>query len=212
MAVYVGVFEELFREQLPALWEHFRRVELTTDMFLFDWVITLFSRGKCKALGICQPMGHPIANHCVLPSLALPALGSIAFTPPRFPASPPHPPPPATTLPPSVLEIDLCARVWDIVLQDVSEVCVVFRVALALLKHRAPALLEGGGLGLEDCVPLLRRIQGLHVDVLLKLVQGVSIPKVGARLEASGSPLRASYASQVVAGMPGGAFPNPRWG
>ena len=48
----------------------------------------------------------------------------------------------------------------------------LFRVALALLKHDATALLKGD---LEECVSRLRRVEGLDPDTFMAKVAAVNV-------------------------------------
>lgn len=41
---HIRVFDKLFQDLVPDLFEHFNRIELKTDMFLVEWILTLFTR------------------------------------------------------------------------------------------------------------------------------------------------------------------------
>jgi hypothetical protein len=41
---HIRVFDKLFHDLIPDLFEHFTRIELKTDMFLVEWILTLFTR------------------------------------------------------------------------------------------------------------------------------------------------------------------------
>lgn len=44
MRVYLDVFQAVFKEQLPQLHGHFAQIGVLPDMFLYDWLLTIFSR------------------------------------------------------------------------------------------------------------------------------------------------------------------------
>eukprot|EP00741_Cyanophora_paradoxa_P019365 tig00021127_g18693.t1 len=44
MRKYFAVFDALFADQLPALQKHFRALEIQPEMYLVDWLLTLFSK------------------------------------------------------------------------------------------------------------------------------------------------------------------------
>ena len=41
---YILVLEELANANVPKITQHFRELGLTTDMFIMDWILTLYSR------------------------------------------------------------------------------------------------------------------------------------------------------------------------
>mmetsp|Transcript_45728 Transcript_45728/g.74593 ORF Transcript_45728/g.74593 Transcript_45728/m.74593 type:complete len:372 (-) Transcript_45728:380-1495(-) len=44
MRKYFAVFEALFADQLPSLYKHFRHLNINPEMYLMDWLLTLFSK------------------------------------------------------------------------------------------------------------------------------------------------------------------------
>ena len=66
--VRFAVFEELLAEQLPQLFRSFRRLGVTTDVFLLNWLMTLFAKSP--------PPPPPPCPYCTLtpslPSRSLP--------------------------------------------------------------------------------------------------------------------------------------------
>ena len=44
MAVYLEAFQQCFKEQLPALHAHFAAIGVLPDMYLYEWLLTIFSR------------------------------------------------------------------------------------------------------------------------------------------------------------------------
>nr|CAB3266826.1 TBC1 domain family member 14 [Phallusia mammillata] len=47
MKVYFAAFEVFFEENLPRLFAHFKQNNLTPDMYLIDWIFTMFSKALC---------------------------------------------------------------------------------------------------------------------------------------------------------------------
>lgn len=44
MQQYISLFETLFKRTLPELFSHFESIGLTSDMYLLDWILTIFSK------------------------------------------------------------------------------------------------------------------------------------------------------------------------
>ena len=44
MNVHLAVYDILFNEELPELHKYFKSLELQSDMYIIDWLLTLFSR------------------------------------------------------------------------------------------------------------------------------------------------------------------------
>ena len=44
MQQYISLFETLFKRSLPELHHHFERIGLTSDMYLLDWILTIYSK------------------------------------------------------------------------------------------------------------------------------------------------------------------------
>ncbi|CAN8023570.1 unnamed protein product [Ixodes persulcatus] len=44
MNAYYTLYEDFFRENLPKLFAHFQKQSLTSDLYLVDWIYTLYSR------------------------------------------------------------------------------------------------------------------------------------------------------------------------
>lgn len=44
MNAYYTLYEDFFRENLPKLFAHFKKHNLTSDLYLVDWIYTLYSR------------------------------------------------------------------------------------------------------------------------------------------------------------------------
>lgn len=44
MEAYYATYDQLFRENLPRLHAHFDQVALTPDLYLLDWVYTVFAK------------------------------------------------------------------------------------------------------------------------------------------------------------------------
>lgn len=44
MCAYYNAFEELLAINLPHLAEHLRNIEVTPDLYILDWLLTVFSR------------------------------------------------------------------------------------------------------------------------------------------------------------------------
>jgi hypothetical protein len=44
MNVHLQVYEQLFAEELPGLYSYFHSLELKTEMYIIDWILTVFSR------------------------------------------------------------------------------------------------------------------------------------------------------------------------
>jgi len=40
----INIFDDYFRTLLPELHHHFKVVDVTTDLFLIDWMLTLYSK------------------------------------------------------------------------------------------------------------------------------------------------------------------------
>jgi hypothetical protein len=44
MRHYVQAFQVLFQDQLSSLFKHFKTIDITPDMFIYEWLLTVFSR------------------------------------------------------------------------------------------------------------------------------------------------------------------------
>ncbi|KAL3187543.1 hypothetical protein MRX96_025050 [Rhipicephalus microplus] len=44
MTAYYTLYDDFFRENLPKLYAHFKKHNLTSDLYLVDWIYTLYSR------------------------------------------------------------------------------------------------------------------------------------------------------------------------
>jgi Rab-GTPase-TBC domain len=44
MSGHIKLYEEFFQSKLPTLFEHFRDIDLTPDMYMYEWMLTIFSR------------------------------------------------------------------------------------------------------------------------------------------------------------------------
>lgn len=44
MNTYYTLYNDFFRENLPKLFSHFEKHNLTSDLYLVDWIYTLYSR------------------------------------------------------------------------------------------------------------------------------------------------------------------------
>ena len=44
MSAYYATYTALLRENLPALWQHMEAEGVTPDLYLVDWLYTLFSK------------------------------------------------------------------------------------------------------------------------------------------------------------------------
>ncbi|XP_008480143.2 TBC1 domain family member 12-like [Diaphorina citri] len=57
MQAYYATYNDLFKYNLPKLHRHFHSCGLTPDLYLLDWIYTLFS--KCP----CQSIGNPMKRY-----------------------------------------------------------------------------------------------------------------------------------------------------
>ena len=44
MKIYFSTFEEFFRENLPKLCQHFTEMTFLPEMYLLDWIFTIFCK------------------------------------------------------------------------------------------------------------------------------------------------------------------------
>lgn len=47
MQAYYSTYNELLKHNLPQLFNHFSSTALTPDLYLLDWIYTVFSKAMC---------------------------------------------------------------------------------------------------------------------------------------------------------------------
>ncbi|KAK1175250.1 TBC1 domain family member 14-like isoform X1 [Acipenser oxyrinchus oxyrinchus] len=76
MLTYFAAFEVFFEENLPKLFEHFKKNNLTPDIYLIDWIFTLYSKSlpldlACRVWDVFYRDGDEFLFHTALGILKL---------------------------------------------------------------------------------------------------------------------------------------------
>ena len=55
MKIYFETYEEFFDENMPALYSHFKKNQITSDLYITDWIFALFSKLGIKLTPVDSP-------------------------------------------------------------------------------------------------------------------------------------------------------------